>query len=71
MTPTELVLAGLALYLATGVIIGAAFVFRGVNRVDPAAQHASTAFRLLILPGAAALWPLVLRKWAATRRPSP
>jgi len=31
--------------------------------VDPAARHASPWFRLLIVPGVAALWPLLLRLW--------
>jgi len=55
-----IVLAG---YASIGVVAGAAFVFRGVGKVDPAAAHASIPVRLLLLPGAAALWPLMLAKW--------
>jgi hypothetical protein len=56
-------------YAVIGVPVGAAFVFRGVNAVDPAAAHATIPVRLLVLPGAAALWPLMLRRWRAARGP--
>jgi len=38
------------------------------GRVDPAARHASPWFRLLIVPGVAALWPLLLRLWVNSPR---
>jgi len=47
-------------YLAVGLVFGLVFVFALVQRVDPAAKGSGVAFRLLILPGVAALWPLVL-----------
>jgi hypothetical protein len=50
-------------YVAAGVVFAAAFVTWGVQRVDPAARGARLGFRLLILPGSAALWPLLLRRW--------
>jgi hypothetical protein len=61
-----------SMYLAAGLIVGIAFVTRGVGRIDTSAQDAPWSFRVMILPGAAALWPLVLRKWirAARGRPS-
>ncbi|MGE0638904.1 MAG: hypothetical protein AB7G12_03385 [Thermoanaerobaculia bacterium] len=36
---------------------------RGIERIDPAARGASRGFRLIVLPGAVALWPLLLRRW--------
>jgi hypothetical protein len=51
------------LYAAVGVLFAIAFVVKGVERVDPVAAGAGWGFRLLILPGAAALWPLLLRRW--------
>lgn len=54
-----LVLAGLA-YLAAGVLFAVPFVARLVNRLDPDAAGGTLGFRLLILPGCAALWPLLL-----------
>jgi hypothetical protein len=49
------------------VVFAAAFVIRGVQRVDPAAKGAPLGFRLLILPGCAALWPLLLGRWMRAR----
>lgn len=50
-------------YAALGVAFAIAFVFYGVERIDPAAKASPLMFRLLILPGAAALWPLLLKRW--------
>ncbi len=60
--------AGVGVYGLVGVVFASAFVARGVGRVDRAAKGASWAFRLMILPGAAALWPLLLRKWVRATR---
>jgi len=54
-------LNGLALYLAIGVVTALAFASFGVTRVQPA--PVSLGARILILPGAAALWPYVLGRW--------
>ena len=51
----------LALYGAIGVVAALAFVSFGVTRVQPASV--SLGARILILPGAAALWPYVLTRW--------
>lgn len=56
---------GLLLYLAVGVVFGIPFVWRGVHRIDPAAPGSSWGFRLLNLPGVAALWPLLALRWMA------
>jgi hypothetical protein len=52
-----------AVYAVVGVVFAGAFVTWGVARVDSAAKGASLGFRLLILPGCAALWPLLLGRW--------
>ncbi len=58
------VLVGAAgLDLLAGLVYALAFVTKGVQRVDPAARGGTWGFRLLILPGAAALWPLLLARW--------
>lgn len=54
-------LNALALYAAVGVVTALAFVAFGVTRVQPA--PVSFGARILILPGAAALWPYVLARW--------
>jgi membrane protein implicated in regulation of membrane protease activity len=53
----------LGLYLAGGFLFAVPFVFIGVQKIDPRAAHGSWGFRLLIFSGAAALWPLLLRRW--------
>lgn len=56
-------------YLAAGLLFAVAFVARGVERIDPAAHGMPWRARLLIVPGVAALWPLMLAKWLARRGP--
>ena len=68
MFVAEVVLWAVGLYLACGLAVGVAFISRGVERVDAAATGSSWAFRLLILPGSAALWPLIVRRWLQARR---
>lgn len=51
-------------YLFTGCCVGVAFLWLGIDRIDPAARGAY-AFRPLILPGLVLLWPLVLLRWSA------
>ncbi len=53
----------LALYFWTGLLFAIAFVARGVECIDPAARRASWGFRLLLVPGATALWPWLLARW--------
>ena len=61
-------LAGLlALYGACGVVFAIPFVVRGVNRIDPVARDSTWGFRVTILAGAAALWPLLLARWLSGR----
>ena len=59
---------GLACYAVVGLIIAVAFVCFGVTRVLPERATVSTGARLLLLPGAAALWPYVLVRWLLGRR---
>ncbi len=59
------VLGVLGVYLALGVLFAVPFVWRGVGRIDPLAARGSVGFRLAILPGVVALWPLLLRRWLA------
>ncbi len=55
----------LGLYLACGLVFAIPFVLIGVKKVDPHAMHGSWGFRVLIVPGTMALWPLLLRRWAS------
>ena len=59
----SLIVAAAGVYGALGLIFAVAFVLVGAARVDPAAERCSVGFKLLILPGCAALWPLLVRRW--------
>lgn len=55
-------------HLLLGLLFGLLFVARGVERVDPAAHGGTWGFRVLILPGCAALWPLLLVRLLRARK---
>jgi hypothetical protein len=55
----------IAVYLVCGLFFAIPFVLVGVNRIDSHAVHGSWGFRLLILPGMVALWPLLLKRWVS------
>ena len=54
----------LEIYAALGLVFAVIFVSAGVQRLDSEAQGAGVGFRLLIVPGAAAFWPMLLARWA-------
>lgn len=56
-------------YLLIGVLFAIPFVFFGAGKIDPAAAGGSFCFKLLIIPGSAALWPLLLKRWIRGGRP--
>jgi hypothetical protein len=62
-----LLLNGLALYAGVGAAVALAFAAFGVTRVQPMSM--SLGARILILPGALALWPYVLARWIKAGRP--
>ena len=57
-----ILLEALAAYAVIGSFIAIPFVVFGISRVMPRASVTPGA-RLLLLPGAVALWPLVLARW--------
>jgi hypothetical protein len=50
-------------YAVVGALFAVPFAWKGAGRIDPAAARAPFGFRLLLLPGACALWPLLLVRW--------
>lgn len=58
-----LVVYAIAGYLGIGLVLGSVFALRGAARIDANARDAGLLFRILIVPGSAALWPIVLLKW--------
>lgn len=59
----------LMVYLAVGIVFAIAFVRKGVEKIDPAAEEGTWGFRVLIAPGAAALWPILAKRWWAGAGP--
>ena len=59
----------LGTWLGLGAIFAVPFVIRGVDRLDPDAHGSGWGFRLILLPGVAALWPLLA--WRLIRRAGP
>lgn len=58
-------------YAAIGLVFALLFVTRGVTRVDPAAIGGSIGFRILIIPGVIAFWPLLMRRQQESAPPPP
>jgi hypothetical protein len=54
----------LSLYVALGLVFAVAFVWVGVKRIDSQTVGTGLGFRILIIPGSVAFWPLLLRRWA-------
>ena len=53
-------------YLAAGAIVAMAFAAFGAQRIVSGAQ-VSVGARILLIPGALLLWPLVLKRWIAAQ----
>jgi hypothetical protein len=61
MIPAETMLAASAAYLAIGGFVAFGFVALGVRRAT--GQAATWGARLIMLPGAMLLWPVVWQRW--------
>ena len=57
----------LALYAVAGAVTAIAFVTFGLARVLPAGTPVTVGARVMLLPGAAILWPYVLLRWVKAR----
>ena len=55
----------LVAYAAVGSLVALAFVIVGVTRVQP--MPVTVGARILLLPGAFVLWPLVVARWHKSR----
>jgi hypothetical protein len=56
-------------YLVLGIVFACFFLVKGINQIDPAAHGSSWFFRLLLVPGVTALWPMMARLWWKRSRP--
>ncbi|MGH7457072.1 MAG: hypothetical protein ACRENG_37325, partial [bacterium] len=46
-----------------GFMFALFFVTKGAGKIDPTAEAGAIGFRLLIIPGTMAFWPLLAKRW--------
>jgi len=68
LTLADTIVTACELYAVAGLIFAAAFLPRGVLRLDERLHGAPIAVRVLILPGVAAFWPLFAWRWLTGAR---
>lgn len=61
----------LGLYALAGLVFAGFFVTRGVGRLDPVAREGTWGFRVIIVPGVVAFWPLLAWRWRRGRTEPP
>ncbi len=69
MALAQAILILLGLYFGLGLLFALSFVLKGVSVIDPAAHSATIGFRVLIFPGAMALWPMLAKRWLKRSTP--
>jgi ABC-type amino acid transport system permease subunit len=47
-----------AVYALCGMVYAVVFQIQGMGKMDPAAEKGTWGFRVLVMPGLVALWPL-------------
>lgn len=67
----EMLVLVLGIYALIGVLVGLIYMFGGAGRIDPAAKGKGLPLRvrLLVFPGIAGLWPLMLTKLFTQKEP--
>lgn len=50
----------LTAYATVGVVFALWFVTRGIGRLDQVARGGGMGFRLIVVPGVVALWPVLV-----------
>ena len=63
MIVIEILFVVTGIYVLLGLLFAILFVIKGVDKVDEGAHGGSIGFRLIIIPGVMAFWPLLLQKW--------
>ena len=65
----SLLVTVLGTYFAIGALVALVYALGGARRIDPDAAAMTWGARLLIIPGVAGLWPLMLAKLLTQSRP--
>lgn len=69
VTAVTILFSALGIYLAAGLLFAVIFLIKGIERVDASAHGATWGFKLIIIPGIMALWPVLLNKWIKSPQP--
>ena len=64
ISSVEIFLTLCRIYIAIGLIFAVLFVIFWVQKVDPAARGGTIGFRILIIPGVCAFWPMFVWRLA-------
>lgn len=65
----EAIWLGLALYFGFGLVAGLGVILFGLERLEPGAAGMPLRVRLVLLPGLAALWPVIALRLMGARAP--
>lgn len=71
MDAPRIILCTLGVYVALGALFAIWFALVGAARLDPVARAGTLGFRVVTLPGACALWPILLRRTLRARPARP
>jgi hypothetical protein len=63
-----ILLQAVALYVVAGIVIAATFLAFGVTRVLTTRSTVTLGARIVLFPGAVALWPYVFIRWLKSFR---
>ena len=53
----------LYIYFGIGLVFMVFFLAKGIEKIDASVKGSSFRFRLLMVPGIVAFWPILLQKW--------
>jgi len=66
--PASVLILMVLLYTCMGLLVAIAFVSRGSRHFGVASHAAGIGFRIIILPAAVALWPIIAARWTGVVR---
>jgi hypothetical protein len=68
MILVKIILMLALVYGLLGLLFAIFFLARGMEKIDTSAHGSGLGFRLIILPGTIALWPVLLSKWMKEKK---
>ena len=60
---TYLFLGFLGIYLIIGILFSTVILIKGLSSLDPNTKSSGVGFKIIIIPGLIAFWPILWRKW--------